>query len=51
MPRLLATLLILPVFLGLAACGDTWDGVREDTSENLESTGEALEDAGDEVDD
>ena len=34
----------------LAACGDTWEGMRQDTSDNLEATGEAMEDAGEAVD-
>ena len=33
----------------LAACGDTWRGVKEDTGENMEKTGETLEKAGDAV--
>lgn len=33
----------------LAACGDTWRGAKEDTSDNLEATGEALEKAGEKV--
>ena len=36
--------LLLP--LGLAACGDTWAGLKKDTGENLEKTGEAIEGAG-----
>jgi predicted small secreted protein len=37
------------VTLTLAACGDTWEGVKQDTGENLEATGEAIEDAGEAV--
>jgi predicted small secreted protein len=33
----------------LAACGDTWEGLKQDTGENLEATGEAIEDAGEAV--
>jgi predicted small secreted protein len=33
----------------LAACGDTWRGMKKDTGENLEATGEAIEDAGEAV--
>jgi hypothetical protein len=40
----LASCLLLP--LGLAACGDTWSGLKKDTGENLEKTGDAIEDAG-----
>ena len=35
--------------VSLAACGDTWEGVKQDTGDNLDATGEALEDAGDAV--
>lgn len=41
----LALLLAIP----LAACGDTWRGMRKDTGENMESTGDAIEGAGDKV--
>ena len=33
----------------LAACGDTWRGLKQDTGENLEKSGEAMEDAGEAV--
>ena len=33
----------------LAACGDTWRGLKQDTGENLEKTGEAIEKAGEAV--
>ena len=33
----------------LAACGETWQGLKQDTGENLEATGEAIEDAGEAV--
>ena len=32
--------------LTLAGCGDTWHGVKKDTSENLERAGQAIEEAG-----
>ena len=35
--------------VSLAACGDTWEGIKQDTGDNLDATGEALEDAGDAV--
>jgi predicted small secreted protein len=34
----------------LTACGDTWRGMKEDTSDNMKSTGETLENAGEKVD-
>lgn len=33
----------------LAACGSTWQGLKQDTGENLEATGQAIEDAGEAV--
>lgn len=35
--------------VSLAACGDTWEGLKTDTGDNLEATGEAVEDAGEAV--
>lgn len=44
---LLLNLMALGVLtVSLAACGDTWEGVKTDTGDNLEATGEAVEDAG-----
>lgn len=39
----------LVLVLGLAACGDTWEGLKKDTGDNLEAAGEVLEDAGEEI--
>jgi hypothetical protein len=36
-------LLALGISLGVAACGDTWDGMREDTSDNLEKANDAVD--------
>ena len=33
----------------LAACGDTWRGLKQDTGQNMEKTGEAIEKAGEAV--
>ena len=33
----------------LTACGDTWRGAKQDTSDNLKSTGQTLENAGEKV--
>jgi len=49
MRRILASLLVLSFAIGLSACGDTWRGVKKDTGDNLQSTGNALEHAGDKV--
>lgn len=32
-----------------AACGDTWSGAKEDTKENVKSTGQGLEKAGENI--
>jgi predicted small secreted protein len=50
----LARLFLVAVMLAgaataLSACGDTWRGLKEDTGENLERSGEAMEDAGEAV--
>lgn len=48
--RLLLTLAAL--FLAastLTACGDTWRGAKEDTGDNLKSTGQTLQNAGEKV--
>ena len=42
----LAAILLLPA---LAACGDTWSGLRKDTGDNIQATGNALEKAGEKV--
>lgn len=44
MHKFLWAVMLLPLLL--AACGDTWRGAREDTGENLESVGKAVEKAG-----
>jgi predicted small secreted protein len=35
--------------LGVAACGNTWEGAKEDTRENVKTTGEGLEKAGENI--
>ena len=49
MKYLVKVLLALSIVSGVAACGDTWSGVKEDTGENMEKTGEAIEKAGEKV--
>jgi predicted small secreted protein len=34
----------------LAACGNTWSGMKEDTGENMEAVGGALSSTGDKMD-
>ena len=48
-PRLAALLAALLLASGLAACGDTWDGAKKDTSDNLKATGQTIEGAGEKV--
>ncbi len=45
---LMATMLV-GVGASLSACGNTWQGVKEDTGENLEKTGKTIEKAGEAV--
>ncbi len=33
----------------LAACGDTWSGMKEDTGENMEAVGDTVSKAGEDV--
>lgn len=40
---LAALMLVLGLSLAMAACGDTWRGMREDTSENLEDASDAAD--------
>jgi hypothetical protein len=46
---LMRVCLALVLLGGLAACGDTWRGMKQDTGENMESAGETMEDAGETV--
>jgi predicted small secreted protein len=35
--------------LGLAACGDTWQGMKRDTGQNMEAVGESVDKTGEKV--
>jgi uncharacterized lipoprotein YehR (DUF1307 family) len=35
--------------VAISGCGDTWEGLKKDTGDNMEATGEALEKAGEKV--
>lgn len=41
--------LALTLGLALAACGDTWRGMKKDTGENMEAVGESVDKAGEKV--
>lgn len=47
--RIGSLLLVLSFSAALAGCGDTWRGVKQDTGENMEATGDAIEDAGEKL--
>jgi predicted small secreted protein len=35
--------------LSVAACGDTWRGMKKDTGQNMEAVGESVDKAGEKV--
>lgn len=39
--RIILSLLALSFAASIAACGDTWRGMRQDTSENLDKASDA----------
>jgi predicted small secreted protein len=41
--------LIVILGLGLAACGDTWQGLKKDTGQNMETVGEGIDKSGEKV--
>ena len=47
--RSLVALSLLAFVASMAGCGDTWQGLKKDTGENLEKTGAALERVGEKV--
>ncbi|MBL4906455.1 MAG: hypothetical protein JKX94_03310 [Sneathiella sp.] len=46
MNRLLAALILLGIVGLLAGCGDTWEGLKKDTSDNMVKSGNAIKKAG-----
>ncbi len=40
--RIVLSLFLLSFAASLAACGDTWRGMRQDTSENLDKASDAV---------
>ena len=49
--NIVAAFFCLALVGGLASCGDTWEGVKKDTSDVTKATGEVIEDAGKDVQD
>ena len=49
--RLASLAALLGLSIGLAACGDTWQGAKEDTKENTAAVGRGMEHAGQKVQD
>ena len=47
--RFILSAFALSFALALGACGDTWQGFKKDTGDNLQSTGSAVEKAGTKV--
>jgi predicted small secreted protein len=47
--RMIVSLFILSFATALAACSDTWSGVKKDTGDNMQTTGGAIESAGEKV--
>ncbi len=45
----IALILVFGSFL--AACGDTWSGMKEDTGQNMEAVGNSMSEAGETVKD
>ena len=41
--------LALMLGLSVAACGDTWRGLKQDTGDNMEAVGESVDKAGEKV--
>jgi len=49
--RLASLAALLGLSMGLAACGDTWQGAKEDTKDNTAAVGRGMEHAGEKVQD
>lgn len=49
MMQLAVAAAILAAGLGLAACENTWSGVKQDTAKDVSATGEAVEKAGQDI--
>jgi len=49
--RLIVPLCMLFFVFAVGACSDTWKGAKQDTGDNLESAGQTIQDAGEDVKD
>jgi predicted small secreted protein len=47
--RLVAALMLLGGIATLAACGDTWRGLKQDTRDNTAAVGRAVEKGGEKI--
>lgn len=47
--RFLSPLTVLAIAGILAGCGNTWEGAKKDTKDNVEATGEVIEDTGEKI--
>ncbi len=47
--RLVIAVSSIGLAFGLAACGSTWEGMKEDTKDNVEATGEGIEKTGEKI--
>ena len=45
----LAVVAGLLLAFGAASCSETWEGVKEDTKENVKTTGEGIQKAGENI--
>lgn len=45
----LRPLIAVLMLTGLAACGDTWSGVKQDTRDNVNTVGQGVEKAGEKI--
>lgn len=51
MRTILAVALAGSLALALAACGNTWRGMKQDTEQNAAAAGHAMKKAGDKIED
>lgn len=49
MRRIIVSLFALSLVGAVGACGDTWRGVKKDTGDNVEKTGEVLDKTGEKI--